>query len=84
MKAIKCLIIICLFTSSSILAQVFYGSVVDGTTKEPLIGVNIIMDGKGIASTDVNGYFELSTSVGVHNFTFSYIGIIINPSIYLY
>lgn len=74
MKAIKCLIIICLFTSSSILAQVFYGSVVDGTTKEPLIGVNIIMDGKGIASTDVNGYFEFSTSVGVHNFTFSYIG----------
>ena len=38
-------------------AQEITGTVIDGVTKEALIGVNIIIDGRGIASSDFDGKF---------------------------
>ena len=46
-------------------AQEITGIVRDGITKEALIGVNIILDGKGISSSDFDGKFKIKTSVGL-------------------
>jgi len=55
-------------------AQEITGIVRDGITKEALIGVNIILDGKGISSSDFDGKFKIKTSVGSHEIIFKFIG----------
>lgn len=52
------------------------GKVVDATTKEPLIGANIIIENSGLgAATDINGdYFILNISPGTYSIRFSYVG----------
>jgi hypothetical protein len=55
------LITICFFSVIySFYAQSITGSVFDGTTKEPLAGVNVYFEGSTLgAVTDVNGYFKI-------------------------
>ena len=55
-------------------AQEITGTVIDGVTKEALIGVNIIIDGRGIASSDFDGKFKIKTSAGSHEIIFKFIG----------
>lgn len=52
------------------------GTIKDASTGEPLIGVNVILEGTGIgAATDLNGYFViLNVSPGIYNLKASYIG----------
>ncbi len=50
------------------------GKLIDETTKESLIGVNVILeDGTG-AATDIDGNYEIKTTPGTHTLTFKYIG----------
>ncbi|MEM0994332.1 MAG: TonB-dependent receptor [Bacteroidota bacterium] len=53
-----------------------YGKIVDANTKEPLIGVNIIVEGTEIgATTDLDGKYELQNiAPESYNITASYIG----------
>lgn len=53
-----------------------YGLVTDGKTKEPLIGVNVIIDGTSTGTTtDIDGKYELAGIVpGSYNITASYLG----------
>ena len=47
---------------------VIYGKVTDAVTNEPLIGVNIILEGTTLgAATDINGHFEI-TNVPVNTY----------------
>lgn len=55
-------------------AQEFYGTVLDKSNSEPLIGVNILIDGKGVTTSDFDGNFSVSVSEGKHTVTFTYIG----------
>ncbi len=57
-----------------------FGRVVDAKTREPLIGVNIILGGTGQGTTtDLEGRYELSgVTPGSYNITASYIGYISN------
>ena len=54
--------------------QEIVGNIWDQSSNEPLIGVNIILDGKGIASSDIDGKFEISTTEGPHELSFKFIG----------
>ena len=50
------------------------GRILDEDTKDPLIGVNIVsLEGQG-TTTDLEGNFELSLTVGRHELVFTYIG----------
>ena len=40
----------------------------------PLIGVTVLLDGKGVTSTDIDGQFKLNVTPGEHTITFSFIG----------
>ena len=42
--------------------QEISGRISDKLTNETLIGVNILLNGKGIASSDFDGNFSISTS----------------------
>jgi iron complex outermembrane receptor protein len=55
-------------------AQVYYGTIQDKSNSEPLIGVNILLDGKGVTTSDFDGNFSLTVSEQKHTITFSYIG----------
>jgi len=52
------------------------GVVTDGSTGDPLIGVNIVIEGTTLgASTDIDGYFViLNIPAGNYNVNFNYIG----------
>ncbi len=52
----------------------FSGVVIDGKTKDPLIGVSVIAsDGQLGSATDVNGKFEFKLPSGSHVISFSYV-----------
>lgn len=67
-----------LFISSILTAQSgkIAGTVTDQTTGDPLIGVNIIIEGSAVgAATDIEGYYViLNVQPGKHNLKVSYIG----------
>ena len=69
-----------LFSSFAFCQEVeIFGSVVDAKTKEPLIGVNILVEGTGTgASTDIDGKFSLFIEPGSWNITASYLGYLPN------
>ena len=46
--------------------QEISGSITDKLTNETLIGVNILLDGKGVSSSDFDGNFSVGTSEGAH------------------
>ena len=54
--------------------QEISGSITDKLTNETLIGVNILLDGKGVSSSDFDGNFSISTSEGAHEMVFKFIG----------
>lgn len=60
--------------SNHLFAQSFSGKVVDSTSEEPLIGVTVSVDGKGVTSTDIDGQFFVAVDANEHTFTFSFIG----------
>src|SRR3989344_1842512 len=50
------------------------GKIIDNITKEPLIGVNVILnDGSG-AATDINGDYKISVAPGNYTIIFRFIG----------
>ncbi len=66
-----------LFTAFTFLkskGQEISGRITDKLTNETLIGVNILLDGKGIASSDFDGKFSISTTKGNHEMVFKFIG----------
>ncbi len=72
-------ILLLLFLASSLFAQTtgkIIGTVTDKQTGEPLIGVNVVVEGRAIgAATDVNGQFYIiNISPGKYNVNFSMIG----------
>ena len=66
-----------LFTAFTFLkskGQEISGRITDKLTNETLIGVNILLDGKGIASSDFDGKFRISANEGNHEMVFKFIG----------
>ena len=63
-----------LFTLTESKGQEISGFVTDKITNETLMGVNILLDGQGIASSDFDGNFSISTSQGSHELIFKFIG----------
>lgn len=74
MSLIKFVFTLLLLNCYQLYAQVYYGSIQDKSNSEPLIGVNILLDGKGVATSDFDGNFSLNISEQNHTITFSYIG----------
>ncbi len=89
---IKILILLLLYTSISISQSigVISGRVIDKRTKEPLVGVNVlVLDTKLGSSTDENGQYRIDdVPVGTYRLEFEYIGyqtllktdIVVKPS----
>ena len=66
-----------LFTAFTFLkskGQEVSGRITDKLTNESLIGVNILLDGKGVASSDFDGKFSISANEGNHEMVFKFIG----------
>ncbi len=75
MKSIYYLFILSVFFSIRAHSQfVFKGIVVDFDQKQPLQGVTISSSNKVLATTDVNGLFELNSTVEKSKLLFSHIG----------
>ncbi|MBT3417250.1 MAG: TonB-dependent receptor [Flavobacteriales bacterium] len=71
----KILSIVLLFASFSIsLSQSVSGIVKDEKTKEPLIGVNVILSNTNGTTTNINGEFNVEVKNGENTITFKYIG----------
>lgn len=75
----KCIILICLLSAVTVLAGTkgkIAGKVTDAVTGEPLMGVNIIIEGTTIgAASDAEGdYYILNVSPGVYNLKATMIG----------
>lgn len=73
------LVIILLAISFPIFPQgkgIISGKVIDSSTKAPLPGANVVIEGSGLgASTDINGaYLVLGVPAGLQQLTVSYIG----------
>lgn len=68
------LAIVLLFFLSKLSAQEIIGTIKDKNSGESLIGVNVILDGKGISSSDIDGRFKIKGTVGSHQLSFSFIG----------
>ena len=68
------ILMVLIFAFSNVYGQEITGIVLDNSSKEPLIGVNIILNENGVASSDVNGNFMIKTSEGIHKLTFKFIG----------
>ena len=75
-KGLNLILFFFIFSSSMVLAQrTISGTVSDGNTNEPLVGVNIQAKGTSIgAVTDINGKYTLAISEEVTVIVFSYIG----------
>ena len=58
----------------SLKAQELFGTIRDLSSKEALIGVNIIVDGIGVTSSQIDGSYRLSLNEGQHELSFSIIG----------
>ena len=67
-------LLITAFTFLKSKGQEISGRISDKMTNETLIGVNILLDGKGITSSDFDGNFFVSTSEGTHEIVFKFIG----------
>ena len=78
--------LILFFVSNYTSAQYINGKIIDKKTKEPLIGVNVLLSGGGGTATDFNGDFSLKldkSSDKKYNITFKYIGYKSYNNIYL-
>jgi hypothetical protein len=51
------------------------GTIIDSETKEPLVGANILVEGtRNGTSSNLDGYFNLDLTKGIHTIRFSFIG----------
>jgi len=74
MKKIYTTFMLCILCTT-ITAQTITGTVTDGTTKEALIGVNIILESGNGTSSDIDGNFTLQLNESKkQKVTFKYIG----------
>jgi outer membrane cobalamin receptor len=76
LNKLKALLLL-LFCCTSLLAQdksVMVGLVRDAATKDPLPGVNVIVDGLTGTVTDVNGRYTIDMPAGEHSVNFRFIG----------
>ena len=74
MSLIKFVLTLLFLNCCQLYAQVYYGTIQDEYNSETLIGVNILLDGKGVTTSDVDGNFSLNLTEEKHTITFSYIG----------
>ena len=75
MRTIYCFLTKLFFLlTTQLFAQSFSGKVLDKSSDDPLIGVTVLLDGKGVTSTDIDGQFKLNVTPGEHTITFSFIG----------
>ncbi len=65
-----------IITTPALFAQksVLKGKITDAKTGETLIGATLIVDGKPMTSTEMDGTYTLETDPGEHVFTASYVG----------
>ena len=68
------LFIVFIFCSIISNSQTIKGTVIDYNTKEPLIGVNVIINNTNGTTTDIDGKFNLTASKNDNQITFKYIG----------
>lgn len=74
MRFITILIFSFFITFSAIAAQL-EGKVIDEKTGEAIIGATVVIKGTTIgATTDIDGHFSLTTTVGMHSLVVKYIG----------
>lgn len=63
-----------LFVNSMAQEATIKGKIIDNKTKEPLIGVHVLLnDGTGVAS-DINGDYKISTKPGEYTLVFRFVG----------
>ena len=74
MRKICTLLMISMLFFEAANAQKIIGTITDATTKEALIGVNIVLTNGGGTSTDIDGKYLLQIAEGEQKITFKYIG----------
>ncbi|MDD3431565.1 MAG: carboxypeptidase-like regulatory domain-containing protein, partial [Bacteroidales bacterium] len=72
-KRVALLVFLCLLCSFTF-AQQHVSGIVKDTNGEPLIGVNVMLDGKATAITDINGKFLLNDVKSSSVVSISYVG----------
>jgi len=67
-------VVVLLISFSSALSQKISGIVIDENTREPLIGVNVILSNTNGTTTNIDGKFSLQLKENERTITFKYIG----------
>ena len=67
-------VVVLLISFSSALSQKISGVVIDEGTREPLIGVNVILSNTNGTTTNIDGKFSLELKENERTITFKYIG----------
>ena len=67
-------VVVLLISFSSALSQKISGIVIDENTREPLIGVNVILSNTNGTTTNIDGEFSLELKENERTITFKYIG----------
>ena len=67
-------VVLLLISFSSALSQNISGVVMDENTREPLIGVNVILSHTNGTTTNIDGEFSLTLKENEKTITFKYIG----------
>lgn len=69
------LLILTLFSINTLAQEAeVTGELTDKKTGEPLVGVNVLVDGSGQTTSNFNGEYSVKLSPGSHKITFKYIG----------
>ncbi|MEC9209804.1 MAG: TonB-dependent receptor [Bacteroidota bacterium] len=74
MRKIHALLMVSIIFFEIANAQTINGTITDATTKEALIGVNIILNNGSGTSTDIDGKYQLKLQEGEQKISFKYIG----------
>ena len=67
------LLLVCIILFNTANSQIISGIIKDASSKEALIGVNIILDDGSGTSTDIYGKYQLKIKDGEHKISFKYI-----------
>ena len=68
------LLLVCIILFNTANSQIISGIIKDASSKEALIGVNIILDDGSGTSTDIYGKYQLKIKDGEQKISFKYIG----------
>ncbi len=74
MKKTQVLLVVFILFFEVANTQTIKGKIIDATTKEALIGVNISLNNGNGTATDINGNYQLKLQEGEHKISFKYIG----------